>query len=62
MDKREDILKIMQALGGGPGIIALLTALSLFMSISYNIIYFFIIEKDRQKNKMIMIIIIIYKR
>lgn len=43
MDKREDILKIMQALGGGPGIIALLTALSLFMSISYNIIYFFIL-------------------
>lgn len=54
MDKKEnipapeenmpDILKVMQALGGGVGIIAILTGISFIFSVVYNVIYFYVLS------------------
>ena len=54
MDKKEnipapeenmpDILKVMQALGGGVGIIAIWTGISFIFSVVYNVIYFYVLS------------------
>lgn len=43
-ENKPDILKMMQALGGGVDVSAILTSVSFLLSILYNIIYFFIIN------------------
>ncbi|GAB7502239.1 hypothetical protein [Bilophila wadsworthia] len=59
MDKKEnipapeenmpDILKVIQALGGGGGIIAILTGSSFLLSIFHNFFYFYLLEIPIEK-------------